>query len=442
MKSTRWHGVVAAVAISVGAAGAMAQDSAKPDAAAAKPPTALAPQRAKTPTTAPATDAKLEADITPDAKKLISQVAEAYAKLKTLNLTGTMTLEKDVNGNKGQNATSFTSRFQAPNRFEHSTKDDIRVGSTGTRIYAFQPTDNTYVEYDAPKEKVGSDALPRPLPTVLSEQDPSLLLALCSDPAKELVGDAAHVKLAPDTSIDGRICPTLELKMKDGTSTRLAFDPETHLMRQSATNLTTAIQKQNPGVSSLVFKVNYSAVKPDAPVAAEQFAWVRPDGARDAAAIKSGGGPGEESNAADALVGHPAPSFKLAGLDGNEVSLASLKGKVVVLDLWATWCPPCRMSLPHLDKLYQSKKKDGLIVFAVDQQEEKDKVQAFVKETKLGVPVLLDSDGDMSEKYKVDGIPETIVIGKDGKVKKVFVGFNPDESPKTLKAVVEEAMKQ
>ncbi len=158
--------------------------------------------------------------------------------------------------------------------------------------------------------------------------------------------------------------------------------------------------------------------------------------------MKSAAAAAADDNPADALVGKDAPAFTLTGMDGKTVSLADLKGKVVVLDFWATWCPPCRASLPHLDKFYQEKKGDGVQVFAVNESEEKDKVTAFVEKTKLGVPILLDSEGKAGAEYKANAIPETVVVGKDGKVVKVFVGFDPNSTPEELHKTVEAAMKK
>ncbi len=106
--------------------------------------------------------------------------------------------------------------------------------------------------------------------------------------------------------------------------------------------------------------------------------------------------------------------------------LAELKGQVVVLDFWASWCPPCIESLPHLGKLYQEKQDKGVKVFAVNVAEDKAKVEMFLKSKNVTVPVLLDSKGDAAEKYNVSSLPQTVVIGKDGTVKKVFVGLGAD----------------
>src|SRR5439155_11487496 len=149
------------------------------------------------------------------------------------------------------------------------------------------------------------------------------------------------------------------------------------------------------------------------------------------------GAPGE---AATALVGKPAPDFTLPGLDDKPVALADLKGSVVVLDFWATWCGPCVASMPHLDKLYKEESPAGLKLYAINLQEDKVKVHKFTESKQLGLPVLLDSKGEVAKKYLVSGIPQTVVIGKDGLVKKVIVGFGGDESE--LRAAVDAAISQ
>src|SRR5207248_2318743 len=118
---------------------------------------------------------------------------------------------------------------------------------------------------------------------------------------------------------------------------------------------------------------------------------------------------GEPGEAATALLGKEAPDFALNGLDDKRITLADLKGSVIVLDFWATWCGPCVASMPHLDKLYKEKSPDGLKVYAIDLREDKSKVQKFIESKQLSLPVLLDAKGEIAKKYLVSGIPQTVV---------------------------------
>lgn len=122
------------------------------------------------------------------------------------------------------------------------------------------------------------------------------------------------------------------------------------------------------------------------------------------------------------LVGRPAPPFTLENIAGEKVALADLKGSVVVVDFWATWCGPCRESLPEIDQLYQELKGRGLKVFAVNEDESVDEVKRTIEGMRLHLPVLLDKDHAVSERYAVEGIPTTVVVGADGTVADVFVG--------------------
>lgn len=140
---------------------------------------------------------------------------------------------------------------------------------------------------------------------------------------------------------------------------------------------------------------------------------------------------------AEALVGQAAPSFTLADPSGQSVALESLRGKVVVLDFWATWCPPCRKGLPHLDKLAQQHAEDGVVVYAVNLKESSDKAKGFMDKEGLKLNVLMDSKGEVAKLYRVQGIPQTVVIDREGKVQAVVVGYSDgdtrvDEAVKSL----------
>jgi peroxiredoxin len=380
--------------------------------------------------------------ISPVAKQLVDQMAEAYAKLHSLSLAGTVLLDLQIEGSAPQkHSDSFTSAFVAPNRFRHEVKDDVLIGSTGQQLYTFQAGPNAYTQAAAPKEKVASKDLPKSIATLLSMQDPSLLLAMAKDPAAELLDGVIDAIKVDDTHVGDVACPTLKLVQNDKSVATVAIDPSTHLARQIALDLTGKLKQRRPDLAKAVVTIDYTKINADHDAAKDElFAWSPPPGARDAAAMAAAQ-PAAEADAS-ALEGKDAPTFKLDGLDGKPVSLADLKGKVVVLDLWATWCPPCRASLPHLNKLWDAMKAKDVKIYAVNEQEEKKTVQGFVDSTKLTVPVLLDSEGKVGGQYGANAIPETVVVGKDGKVKKVFVGFDPNSTPEELKKAIEDALKE
>jgi peroxiredoxin len=135
----------------------------------------------------------------------------------------------------------------------------------------------------------------------------------------------------------------------------------------------------------------------------------------------------EPAEAPHALVGKPAPEFELEKRGGGKVDLAQYRDKdVVILDFWATWCPPCVKALPTIGKVAEKYRDKGVVFYAVDLEETPDDVEQFLKDQKLDIPVLFDSDNAVAKLYQVSGIPQTVLIGKDGTVQVVHVGLKPD----------------
>jgi peroxiredoxin len=109
-----------------------------------------------------------------------------------------------------------------------------------------------------------------------------------------------------------------------------------------------------------------------------------------------------------------ADDFELARLTGGKVKLSSYRGRVVFLNFWATWCPPCRGEMPSMERLYQLLRGRGLEIVAVDLQEPKDTVQKFVKDHALTFPILLDTSGAVGGAWGAQSIPTTYLLDRKG----------------------------
>ncbi|MBU2535338.1 MAG: TlpA disulfide reductase family protein [Chloroflexota bacterium] len=121
-------------------------------------------------------------------------------------------------------------------------------------------------------------------------------------------------------------------------------------------------------------------------------------------------------------VGKLAPDFKLIGLDKQEVSLSGLRGKPVLLNFWATWCGPCRIEMPFLQEIYEEWTGKGLVVLAVNVQENPTTVKKFVENAGLTFPVLLSPGNDVPLAYNIRGIPATFLIDADGVIRDIKIG--------------------
>jgi peroxiredoxin len=122
------------------------------------------------------------------------------------------------------------------------------------------------------------------------------------------------------------------------------------------------------------------------------------------------------------VVGRRAPDFKLAAIDGGEVSLAGLEGKPVVVNFFATWCTPCKKELPAFQALAGQYADRGLTFLLVDMQEDPDDVAIFLGELSVSLPAVVDSSGEVGKTYRVRGLPSTFFVGRDGMIKQAQLG--------------------
>lgn len=122
------------------------------------------------------------------------------------------------------------------------------------------------------------------------------------------------------------------------------------------------------------------------------------------------------------LRGHLAPDFTLQTLEGESLSLSDLRGKAVVLNFWATWCPPCQGEMPELQAAYDDHASGGLVVLGVNQAEEMATVQAFLDDRGLTFPIVLDSQYEASQRYQVNSLPTTFFIDRNGVIREIVVG--------------------
>lgn len=118
------------------------------------------------------------------------------------------------------------------------------------------------------------------------------------------------------------------------------------------------------------------------------------------------------------FVGDKAYDFMLLDKEGNEISLSSLKGKVVFLNFWASWCGPCKAEMPHIQKVYEEYKDKDVVILAVNLTPSEEGgiegVNSFLEKNNYTFPVLYDKDGSVAKKYRVRGIPTTYIINKEG----------------------------
>ena len=365
-----------------------------------------------------------------DVKALLTKVHEAYKGATAIQETVTLTKPAMMRGEEAE--TMEVTTFLGVDSGQIIAEDEMTATWINGKFYmTMVENEDAYIEQDAKsfgegmQKATNGESFPG-LWTVSMREDDTLedWLATFSMgmPGSEFVGVTAQ------TQDDGTAVDVVELKTMMG-SVHIAVTKE-----NTINNVT--ITFEQPGmparvltaVSEIKFITEVPAFSFDAGDR-EKFASI--EELYEGADEELGDGGGES-----ALNGKVAPDFTLPALDGSgDVTLSDLKGSVVVLDFWATWCSPCRKGLPFLNEFDAWTKEEGLNVkvFAVDVMERGDadsiqeKVTKFWSNNKYKTTVLMATGSDsLAKEYYNFGIPTTVIIGTDGKVIEMHVGLRPN----------------
>ena len=131
--------------------------------------------------------------------------------------------------------------------------------------------------------------------------------------------------------------------------------------------------------------------------------------------------------AAAASVSGPAPNFTLKSLDGKNLKLSEMRGDVILINFWASWCGPCRQEMPLLNSLHKKYEPLGFTVLGVNVEENTDDARGFLSNFPVDFPVLLDNKNKVSKQYDVVAMPTTVVVDRDGNMRFLHKGYKPGD---------------
>ncbi len=123
----------------------------------------------------------------------------------------------------------------------------------------------------------------------------------------------------------------------------------------------------------------------------------------------------------------PAPDFSLDALDGKQVALNELRGQVVMINFWASWCVPCKEEMPLLEQMYRKYKSMGFTLLGVNVEPESDKAEALLEKNPVSFPVLFDRENRVSKLYNVARMPSSVLIDREGNVRYLHRGYKPGD---------------
>jgi thiol-disulfide isomerase/thioredoxin len=430
----------AALVLAASAGLAWGQDAAEP----ARPdgPIAVQPGAAK--------------EVAPEAKRVLDRVAAFYKALPGAKVTAKISMKApnpDGEGEPMSQESEISMAAADPNKFVFPTEtggqfDQFKIVSTGETVYMFygapmnkysaKPAPASYdgvIEAMSMGERADLSSLATPMVPVLKLMEGRSLAEMEDVQKVEYLGQedvggqkTEHVKLIGKDHND-RPGADVDVWVRSGELAWVEqIKPDMTKGLAELGDVGEQLKKTMPEVT-----VTFSGWESIADFPATTFAFTPPEGAEkveslmDAMRDEAGGGDEGDAEAAhEALMGKAAPELGLAVLGGGEAKLSEAKGKVVILDFWATWCPPCVRGLPAIHGIAEKYKDKGVVFYAVNQQEDEATISKFLEKRKLpGLKVALDAKGKAAEAYGVSGIPQTVLIGKDGTVQSVHVGFMP-----------------
>jgi len=143
------------------------------------------------------------------------------------------------------------------------------------------------------------------------------------------------------------------------------------------------------------------------------------------------------ASASGPVIGQPAPDFTLQSRAGDTVTLSELRGDVVVINFWATWCPPCRQEMPLLDQIYGRYQRLGFTLLGVNVEQDSRLADRFLADVPVSFPILLDPSEAVGKLYAVPAMPTTVIVDRKGTVRYIHYGFRAGDE-----AIVQDAVRR
>ncbi len=383
------------------------------------------------------------------AADILSKAAARLAGEGAFAFKNTVTYVGTINGETERIETKYTVAYKRPDTVSvHAVNPEmeIRFVSNGKRYIRYVPEFGQFMEEE-------DEVLPA---TVIATSGfdviaPALILMgelVQEAPFTDAI-DASDLAYVGEETWNDIKCDRIHFTHRDVPYDVWIQQGDDPIVRKISPSMT-ALEKQLGSNAGVTFKIDVSAEFTEWEMGVdvdERIAFNPPERVQKVAAFRA-------PTPADLLKGKMAPDFTVALLDGDSLTLSEKKGEIVILDFWATWCGPCRIAMPVLDAVAKEFAGDRVHLYGVNLQEEPERIRSYLEGKGLDVTVALDRDGSIGEMYEASAIPQTVIIGRDGKVAIVHVGLwamptandatgmTPDEETKLIHDTLADALRE
>ncbi len=385
----------------------------------------------------PAAGAKKK--INSKADELLKQMADYVGKLPAFSCHVESDFELKIKDHDNKSHTKMTVRLQRPNRIAMIVDDGamgMTVISDGKQLTQYLPMNKRYIVSEAPPGLEGVTDVDADLPITMLGTTEVVIPTSGADFYRNLMDAVMKSDVVGQEKVGDVLCNHCRFIQDDFDWDIWIEAGKQPLVRKVSLDLAKQMEDAGPQMKdakiSFVLTLSDWNVSPKFTVA--DFTFNPPTGAKKVDELI------ESREPPHPLLGQPAPPFVTTDLNGHPIDLKKYIGKnVVMLDFWATWCGPCVEAMPDVEEVAKQYGSKGLVFYAVNAGEDVVAVKQFLQESKLNPPVAMDEKKEIGPMYGVRGIPQTVLIGKDGKVQVVHVGYN-SRLPKLLAKEINELL--
>jgi len=382
-----------------------------------------------------ATGAELPADV----KACFEQIDAVYADVKTYQANVLLSVKINFENQEYKSALSSSLVWEKPNRIKVFTSDKQSSGvlmvSDGKTFIKYLPQEKEYVIKPASDGLRDSDAMRS---GSLGQISGIADVTASGKPSEILKEDLLKASMKESVQIDGTPHKVINLvkKLSDKqVSIDLFMEEKTGRIRKMIFDNKPLIQEKD-GDDEMAFLVTdeHVNIRLNEKLGEDVFQFIPPNDANKvdeftfAKMRRQAEEKAAEEERKNPLEGKAAPAFKLQDMKGKTHILEQYKGNAVILDFWATFCPPCQKEMPVLQKISAKWEPKGVIILTINSSgEPEEKIKGFMNRFNLSLPVLLDKTGNVGEAYNVQFIPQLVLVDKSGIIKKVIIGLMSEE---------------